>query len=443
MLRLQRLAADFAKPAFEAYVTEISLVTEEILFAIKHMYAWARDHSEASTAPWIYKLNNPHIRKEPLGTVLIIGPWNYPFHLIMLPFIGAIAAGNTVLLKPSELAPHTAAVITAILDQCLDSSCYKTINGPVPQTTALLSHPFAKIMYTGNATVGKIVMAAAAKHLTPVILELGGKSPAIVTCSADIKLAAKRIAWGKCLNGAQTCVAPDYILIDKSVQDEFIAEFKKAVESFYPNGSCEDGVFARIISDRHFERLEGLLNGSSGQIVFGGNVDSSTRYISPTLVKDCSPDEEIFGPILPMVTTSSTLDAISFVNKWHKCPLALYAFTSDKHEAAIILDNVTSGGATINDTMMHLAVVGLAFGGVGDSGFGAYRGKCSFDAFTHHRTIFVQKGRFIEKLLQVRYPPYTLSKLSLWKRMSDTKPWFDRAGNEYSLLKRFCKILGF
>jgi aldehyde dehydrogenase (NAD+) len=332
------------------------------------------------------------IHKDPLGVVLIIAPWNYPFQLMMAPLVGAIAAGNCAVLKPSEVAPATSALFAKFIPRYVDPDCFPVVEGAVKETTELLNEQFDHIFYTGNGSVGRIVMAAAAKHLTPVTLELGGKSPVIVDSTADLDITAKRIVWAKFVNAGQTCVAPDYILVEDRVHDALVHRMVACIREFYGDDPQQSPDFARVVNARHHQRLMKLLG--AGEIVAGGKGDEADRYIAPTIIKDVPEDapvmqDEIFGPILPVLSVPSVDAAMAFINRRPK-PLALYLFSSDERTHERVLKRTTSGGVTINHGWLHLGVPDLPFGGVGESGMGAYHGKRSFDVFSHQKAVLAQ-----------------------------------------------------
>lgn len=328
------------------------------------------------------------IRYEPYGTVLIIGPFNYPFQLMIEPLIGAIAAGNCVVLKPSEVVPNVSVVITEMIETTFDKSYIRSVQGGIETNTSLINAPFDYIFFTGSVPVGKIVMEAAAKNLVPVTLELGGKSPVIVDKSADVKVAAIRIIWGKTLNSGQTCVAPDYLVVHEDVKKALINEMKQNLKAFYGQNIEDSKDFGRIVNNRHFTRLKTILEKDKDQIIFGGATNPNTRFIEPTLIEatwtSASMEDEIFGPLLPILTYSDLDDAIKSINKLSK-PLALYLFTSDNQVEEKVLTEISSGGVSINNTVTHLANPELPFGGVGNSGIGAYHGHYSFTTFSHEK----------------------------------------------------------
>ena len=414
---LDALQADLGKPAIEAMAAEISYVANDAHHARKALSGWMKP-TRVST-PLVAMPGRSEIQPEPLGVVLIISPWNYPFQLLMAPLVGAIAAGNCAVLKPSEVAPHTSAMIAKLVPRYLDPTCVEVVEGAVEETTELLEQRFDHIFYTGNGTVGRVVMRAAAEHLTPVTLELGGKSPTLVDSSADLDVAAKRIIWGKFFNAGQTCVAPDYVLVEESVHDALVTRMVAAVREFYGDRPQDSESYGRIINERHHDRLTKLLDQSKAEtIACGGTHDREDRYIAPTILTDVSDDsavmkDEIFGPILPVIAVANVDEAIRVVNERDK-PLALYIFSGDRSVQDRILHRTSSGGATVNHVWMHLAVPDLPFGGVGGSGIGAYHGKHSFDRFSHLKAV-LRKGTRIDPSLL--YPPYTETKTKIVKKL--------------------------
>ena len=354
------------------------------------------------------------VAPEPYGVTLIMSPWNYPLQLCLVPLIGAISGGNCVVIKPSAYAPETSKVVKKIISETFPSEYIAVVEGGREQNHTLLEETFDYIFFTGSVEVGKVVMAAASKNLTPVTLELGGKSPVIVDETANIKLAAKRIAFGKVLNAGQTCVEPDYLFIHKSVRDRFIQEFTKALNEFFPDGDLSE--MPTIINDKHFQRITQLIKGEKA--IIGGGFDESRRFIEPTVLVDIKPDspimqEEIFGPILPLMTYTDLNDCIRFIRGNPK-PLAFYLFTSSKAVEQKILNSCSFGGGCINDTIIHIANSRMGFGGVGYSGMGSYHGKLSFDTFSHYRSI-VKKYTWID--LPVRYHPYKDSNFRLLRKL--------------------------
>ena len=401
---LEALKIDLSKSDQEAYMTEIGILFEEISFVSKRLKGWMKPRKVKTAKTHIG--SKGHIVPEPYGSVLIIAPWNYPFQLAISPLIGAIAAGNTAVIKPSELTPHVSAVITSMIGEVFDPAYVTVVEGGVEASEMLLAEPFDKIFFTGSVAVGKVVMKAASERLIPVTLELGGKSPCIVHHDANMKLAAKRIAFGKLTNSGQTCIAPDYLLVHESVRDAFVTEYEKAIKQFYGKDPLLSDYYGRIVTPRHFERLQSFL--TNGSIVLGGETDPESLKIAPTLLDEVSWEspvmqEEIFGPILPMMTYKHLDEVIEVVNARPK-PLALYLFTVNQSVQDRIVEQIPFGGGSINDTLMHIATPYLPFGGVGESGMGNYHGEYSFTAFSHMKSILKQTNAFDIKF---RYPSKT------------------------------------
>ncbi|MFC3419443.1 aldehyde dehydrogenase [Salinicoccus hispanicus] len=385
---LDAMKKDFNKGKAEAYLTEIGYVYNEINYSIKHIEEWAETRKVKTPVTHIGSTSK--IYKEPYGVTLIIAPWNYPFNLTVAPLIGAVSAGNTAILKPSEHTPTVAGVISSIVALAFPEKYVASVEGGIDTNQDLLNLPFNYIFYTGSSQVGRIVMESAARHLTPVTLELGGKSPAIVTKNADIKLAAKRIVWGKFINAGQTCVAPDFVYVDSSVRKQLIHHMKHYTEKFYAEAFIT-GAYMNIVNENHFERLKELIQGN---VVYGGKTRPATLTIEPTIIDnvDFSHDamqEEVFGPILPVLQFDSLEKAILDVRDLPD-PLALYVFTDKKSEAKTVIQSVPFGGGAVNDTVFHLVNPHLPFGGRGNSGMGKYHGKYSFDTFTHEKSILHQ-----------------------------------------------------
>lgn len=399
------LKADLNKQPFESYMCETGLLLEEINFHIKRLKKWSKTRRVKSGIGQLP--GKSYVCPEPYGVVLIMAPWNYPVQLCLLPLVGAISAGNCAVVKPSAYAPESSRVISKLIESAFPTGFVTAVEGGRDANKALLDEPFDYIFFTGSVAVGKTVMEAAAKRLTPVTLELGGKSPIIVDETANLPLAARRIAFGKVLNAGQTCVAPDYLMIEKSVEAPFIEEYKKALASFFPEGDMSGMV--RIINDKHFERVCNILD-NSGSIAIGGARDAETRFIEPAVLTGVPVDspamqQEIFGPVLPVLPYEKLDDCIDFIRSRPK-PLALYIFSENKMNQEKVLNSCSFGGGCINDTVIHLASSHMSFGGVGESGMGSYHGKKSFDTFTHYRSVLKQ-GKLDVKL---RYFPYKSGK---------------------------------
>ena len=408
------LRADLRKPPTEAFTSEAGIALSELRLTRKKLASWMKPERVRTSK--IAMPGRSYIYREPLGVTLIIGAWNYPLHLVLVPLIGAIAAGNCAVLKPSEVAPNVSALIAKWIPKYLDRKAVQVVEGSVPETTELLQEKWDHIFYTGNGTVGRIVMAAAARHLTPVTLELGGKSPCIVDESADLNMAAQRIVYGKFFNAGQTCVAPDYVLVHDHVHDALVNRMSSAIREFYGDDPKQSPDFARIVNERHHARLTRLLD--DADVVAGGENDVSDRYIAPTILKNVKEDdavmqEEIFGPILPVISVPSVDSAIAFVNRRPK-PLALYLFGRDKDVHDRVLAGTSAGGTTINHIWLHLGVDQLPFGGVGESGMGAYHGRLSFETFSHRRAVLKKPLLPDPPLL---FPPYSARKLRWIKRL--------------------------
>ena len=399
----EALKKDLGKCSFEAWSTEIGFLTGEISDFVKDLPSLMSPEKVAT--PLTMQPGASFIYNEPYGVVLVLAPWNYPVQLAFSPLIGAIAAGNRVVIKPSEMTPHCAQIIADVVSQVFTQNEVQVVLGGVEETTQLLKEQFDYIFFTGSTAVGKVVMRAAAEHLTPVTLELGGKSPCLIDESANLAVAAKRVAWGKWMNAGQTCVAPDYVLIPKKLEASFLSEMKKAIEQFYSTTPQQSPDYGRIVNERHFDRLVKLM--ADAEIVCGGQHDRTERFIAPTILRGVNEShpimqDEIFGPLLPILTYEKLDEAISFIKKRNK-PLALYLFTQNKDSEKKVLESVSFGGGCINDTVIHLANSELPFGGVGPSGMGAYHGKLSFETFSHKKAVF--KLRTMVDV-PVRYPPY-------------------------------------
>ena len=400
----EALWKDLHKSAEEAILTELSIVAGEVQNHISHIAGWAK--RKRVTTPLKMFPSRSHVVTEPLGNALIISPWNYPVQLLLNPLVGAISSGCTAILKPSPYVPNVSKVVEDMITATFERRYIAVVQGNRTVNEALLENRFDIIFFTGSPQLGKLVMNAAAKNLTPVVLELGGKSPCIIDKEAEIKIAAKRIAWGKTLNAGQTCIAPDYLLIHKSRINEFVAEFGKAVKQLHGNDIRQSNHYVRLVNDKAFERVKGYIK--DGKVVYGGNSDASERFIEPTLLADVpltSPvmTEEIFGPILPMIPFENRNEVIDFVRKREK-PLALYYFGNVKN-AKEVIRLTSAGGSCINDTIMHIANENMPFGGVGNSGMGHYHGKLSFEAFSHKRAV-VTTPTWLD--LPFRYMPYRM-----------------------------------
>ena len=408
------LEKDLGKAPMEVWVGEMGLLESEVRHARRHLGKWMRPTRVSS--PLVLQPSWARIRPEPLGVALIIGPWNYPIQLVLGPLIGAIAAGNCAVVKPSELTPHASRLVAHLVDTFLDGEAIAVVEGGGEVVSGLLAERFDHIFFTGSGRIGRVVMEAAAKHLTPVTLELGGKSPCIVDARADIDISARRIAWGKFFNAGQTCVAPDYVLVHETCEQPLLQALKNAIQRFYGADPRQSRDYPRIVNARHHERLSALLGG--GEVVCGGDVDAADRYIAPTVLRNVSlahplMQEEIFGPLLPVLTVSNIDEAIAFVNARTK-PLALYVFSEDASAVERVLRDTSSGAVNVNDTITQMGVVDLPFGGVGASGMGAYHGKASFDTFSHEKCV-LHRPTWVDPPL--RYAPYTPGKLRWLRRL--------------------------
>jgi len=397
------LQADLGKSVFEVYGTEFVPVLEEIKLALQQLAGWVRPRRVP--APLFAWPAQAEISPEPLGVVLIIGPWNYPLMLMLMPLVGAIVAGNCVVLKPSELAPATSAVLAQLIRETFAPEWITIYEGGVDTSQALLSQSFDHIFFTGSPRVGKVVMAAAAQHLTPVTLELGGKSPCIVDETVPLDVVAQRIAWGKFLNAGQSCIAPDYVLVDRRVKADLVAALGQQIQKFYGADPAQSPDYGRIVNDNHWARLVNLIKPE--QVAIGGESDPDTRYIAPTILTNVSWDDpvmqtEIFGPILPVLEFTELEAAISSVNRLPK-PLALYLFSRDRQRQKRVLQETSAGGVSINETFLHAGVPSLPFGGVGQSGIGKYHGKASFETFSHFKSVLY---RGFAPEIDWRSPPY-------------------------------------
>ncbi|MDQ6470742.1 aldehyde dehydrogenase [Flavobacterium sp. LHD-80] len=414
-LIVKALYDDFKKPEFEAVLTETNYVISDLKDTIKNINSWAKPKNIFPSL-----LNFPstdYIYKEPYGKVLVIAPWNYPFQLALCPLIAAVAAGNRVVLKPSELTPHTSAIIAKIISKTFHVKHVEVFEGGVEVSNKLLAKRWDYIFFTGSVAVGKVVAKAAAENLTPVTLELGGKNPCIIDETANLKLAAKRIVWGKFMNAGQTCIAPDYILVQKNMKVNFISFLIEEILKAYGKKIDKSPDFARIINTKNWLRLDSMIERE--KVIFGGETDAAKLYISPTLIEEPALDspvmkEEIFGPILPILSYENEADIENIISKYEK-PLAFYVFSENTTFAKKLITNYSFGGGCINDTVIHFSNKRLPFGGVGHSGIGAYHGQLSFDIFSHHKAV-VKKGNWLD--LPMRYAPYK-DKLTSLKRLLD------------------------
>ncbi|KAI1341373.1 aldehyde dehydrogenase [Xylariaceae sp. FL0016] len=426
------LKQDLGKAPADALLSEIVYTITDLNLTLKKLSEWVKDDKDLDY-PMTYVPLRPRIRKEPLGAVLIIGPYNFPLMLNLAPLVGAIAAGCTAVIKPSESAPAVAMAMKEMVEKYLDPESFFVVNGAVPETTALLDEKWAKIFYTGSPAVARIIAKKAAETLTPVCLELGGRNPAFISRSSDLPLAARRLLWGKTLAAGQVCMSHNYVLVERVLVDEFITCLNNVYKDFFPKGAQASKDFARIVNERQFDRIKKQLDSTNGKIVMGGECDKADLFIAPTAVLIDSADdpmmkEETFGPTWSILPYETLDEAIAVMNKTDPTPLSLMTFGS-KVENDKILNNVTSGGASINDSFMHGSIPTLPFGGVGESGQGAYHGKASFDCFTHRRTV-VQTPGWMDKLMRVRYLPHSPSDFKMFLRMNNAKPDFDRNGKK-------------
>ena len=403
---LAALQADLGKSPFQGYASELGLLQAEIRHAQRNLGRWAAPSRRRT--PWFVAPARGWVQPEPIGVALILGAWNYPVSLLLTPLVSALAAGNCVVLKPSELAPRTADAVAALVRETFAEAFVSIATGGAEVAEVLLRERFDTIFFTGSTRVGRLVMAAAAQHLTPVTLELGGKCPAIVCADAAVELAARRIAWGKWLNAGQTCVAPDFVLVEQGRRDALVAALRKSVREFYGEDARQSADYGRIINARHFERLVSYLR--DGKVVHGGAHRAEDLFFAPTILADVSPDapvmqEEIFGPILPVLAFDGLEAALAMLRP-RPTPLALYVFTRDRATERRVLAELRSGGACVNDVVAHMIGLRLPFGGLGDSGMGAYHGRTGFQAFSHQRAV-LRRATWLD--LPYRYPPERLS----------------------------------
>ena len=403
---------DFKKSKFETYLTEVSLIYNELNDAIKNLKKWSKQKRVRTNLA-----NFPaksYIIPEPLGTVLVISAWNYPYQIALIPAISAIAAGNTVVIKPSEIPNNTSKILAELINTNFDKNHLTVIEGGVETTTELLQKKWDKIFFTGSTPVGKIVYKAAAENLTPATLELGGKSPTIVLADCNIKITAKRIVWAKFLNAGQTCIAPDYLLVEEKIKDQLLLSLKKEIENAYPNNNEVQENYVQIVNEKNFNRLEQLI--PNDKIYYGGETNVKNRFIQPTLLhninfEDSIMQEEIFGPILPVISFEKLEDVITKIKEREK-PLSLYIYSKNKITVKKILNEISFGGGAINESLVHLSNPNLPFGGVGASGIGAYHSKAGFNTFTHYKSI-LHKTSWIEP--NIKYSPFTKIKIKILK----------------------------
>lgn len=415
---IDALHTDLRKPKMESFMFEVNAAMEDIKYTLNRIDKWV----EPDKAPSLIPMDKSFVLKEPYGVVLVMSAWNFPLNLLMIPVQGAIAAGNAVIIKPSEVASATEALVAKLVPQYLDKECYQVVCGGVTETTALLQQRFDYIFYTGSTHVGRIVREAANKNLTPTTLEMGGKSPCYIDSTVNMDLVVRRVLWGKLCNLGQICVAPDYVLCTKAVQEQFVSKAREVLLEWYGKEPQKSPDLSRIINERHVDRLVGYLE--CGKAVIGGRHDKADRWIDPTVLVDVPHDskvmkEEIFGPILPIINVKNYVDAITFIREREK-PLALYIFTKEEDVQQIFLKQVSSGGVTINDVIFHVATNDLPFGGVGNSGIGSYHGKYTFDTFSHHKACLSRTyNPLIERATRMRFPPYTEKKMKLMTAQTD------------------------
>ena len=402
---IKALYRDLGKSEFEAYGTEIGFVLDSIGNFIKNSKSWAKTKNVRT--PLHQFPSKGYIMYEPYGTVLIIGPFNYPFQLLIEPLVGAIAAGNCAILKPSESTPTVSGIVKKIIEETFEKKYIRVIEGEKETTSALINSPFDYIFFTGSVPVGRIVMKAAAENLVPVTLELGGKSPVIVDKTANLELAAKRILWGKLINAGQTCIAPDYIFVHKSIKESFMQKLKSEVVNFYGEDASKSSDYGRIVNKRQFDRLATIIENDKNKIIYGGRSNAGALYIEPTIIdkvnwQDDVMKDEIFGPIMPILEYENLEEVIEMINDRPK-PLSLYVFTEDKNVETTVLNRISFGGGCINDTISHVASSNMPFGGVGNSGMGSYHGRDSFETFSHRKSILKKSTSMDIKLI---FPPY-------------------------------------
>lgn len=432
---VQVLGADLRKHKQEAHILEIDFLINDVRNTLFNLREWVKPEKPEKTM--VNLMDGVYIYKDPYGVVLVIGAWNYPLQLTLVPVAAAIAAGNCVVIKPSEVAAATCKFIAETIPKYLDSECYRVIEGGAKETSELLKEKFDYVFYTGSGRVGKIVHKACNENLTPCTLELGGKSPCYIDNSADIPIATKRILWGKFINAGQTCIAPDYLLCSKEVQRQFLEEARKILKEWYGSDPKNSPDLCRIINQQHFQRLSAMIKGAN--VAIGGETDSQEKYIAPTILIDVNSNDpvmqdEIFGPILPIINVDNAYDAIRFINS-RSPALVMYIFTQDKKLQDLFIHSTRSGSMCLNDTIMQYAVETLPFGGVGPSGMGAYHGKYSFDTFTHRKSCLSKDYNMIgEKLASSRYPPYSDSKLSFLTTLLKKRQGFSTKFLPYILM---------
>jgi len=432
------LKKDLNRPLFESSTAECAIMHNMIVDTLDNLDEWAKPEFKSKNLLTLF--SDAFVRKEPFGLCLVIASWNYPFALLLIPVMAAISAGNCVVLKPSESSTHCAALCQDLIPKYLDKDCYPVVVLDGPQSADLVqNNRFDFIFFTGGTEIGRSIMKSAAKYLTPVILELGGKNPCYVDETCDLHVAAKRICWGRCVNSGQICLAPEYVLCHPSIRDKLVDEFRRVLIDFYGEDPQKSPDYSRIINDRQMARLKKQLTATDGKIVIGGVVDEDDRYVSPTVVVDVKPtssymQQEMFGPILMIMTATSADEAISIINKGEK-PLALYIFSNNKAVVKRIIDNTSSGGITVNDCTMHYAHNELPFGGVGNSGIGCYHGKYGFDAFSHKRSCLFDGTP--EAMIKIRYPPYAKNNLRLFNFLLKKK---QRSTGAVGTIKNLAKM---
>ncbi|XP_023336921.1 aldehyde dehydrogenase, dimeric NADP-preferring [Eurytemora carolleeae] len=443
---IDALKSDLNKPVQDTILAEIDYVKNDCISLIRNIHKWTADQPVAKSPTTL--MDKPYLHPEPFGVALIIGAWNFPLHLSLAPLTPAIAAGNCAVIKPSEIAPATAKALADLIPLYLDQQCYRVVSGGVPETTELLKLQFDYIFYTGSTVVGKIIAEAAAKYLTPCTLELGGKSPAFVDDCTNLETAVKRLLWGKFNNAGQICVAPDYVLCTKSVEKKIVPLMKKIIKEWYSDQPASSGCYCRIVSTRHVERLQNMINKTTGNIVIGGTIEASEKYIEPTVITgvnfdDSTMQEEIFGPILPIINIESVNEAIELINSRDK-PLALYVFSENESVINQIRDQTSSGGFTVNDTILQLSVEELPFGGVGSSGTGAYHGKHGFDTFTHYKPVLEKDlGWMMEKVSDFRYPPYDPKRIGFIRNLTKNRELPSFGFLKYLMMLLLGGVLGY